>query len=298
MRYDVIIIGGSFAGLAAAIYLARARRTVCVLDTAQPRNRFAEASHGFFSRDGAGPRDMLDIMRQQVSAYPTLSLVRAAATDAQKKSGYFEVRLSDDSTIEGTRLLMAFGISDILPDVPGLAERWGISALHCPYCHGYEIGGGRLGVMYVSPASLQQAVLVAEWGPMTLLTNGATIDKAELKALQSRQIDIEPSPIVELVGSGTALSGVRLTDGRLRQLDAVFLSPRNRLNSEIADQLGCSVVPSPLGRIIVTDDARQTTVEGVFAAGDIARTLQNITFACADGVTSAMAIHRSLLSYP
>lgn len=296
MGHDVIIIGGSFAGLAAAIYLARARRTVCVIDAGQPRNRFADASHGFFTRDGATPGDMLDIMRRQVAAYPGVSLVSATASGAQRKADGFDVELSDGSAIEGAKLLMAFGISDILPDIPGLAERWGKSVLHCPYCHGYEIGGGRIGVMYVTPASLQQAELVADWGPTTLFLNGAVVDAADLNALQSRGIEVEPSPIVELIGSGTALSGVRLADGRVHQLDAVFLSPKNRLNSTIADELGCSVVPSPLGRVIVTDDARQTTVERVFAAGDIARTAQNITFACADGVTAAMAIHRSLLS--
>lgn len=297
MRYDLVIIGGSFAGLSAAIYLARARRTVCVIDAAQPRNRFAEASHGFFTRDGATPGDMLGTMRQQVGAYPNVSLVSAIVTDAQRKADGFEVKLSGGSVIEGAKLLLAFGISDILPDVHGLAERWGKSVLHCPYCHGYEIGGGRIGVMYLTPSSLQQAELVAEWGATTLFLNGAAIDDADREALQSRQIQIEPSPIVELIGSGAALSGVRLTDGRLHQLDAVFLSPKNRLNSPIADELGCRVVPSPLGRVIVTDDARQTTVEGVFAAGDIARTAQNITFACADGVTAAMAIHRSLFSH-
>ena len=138
MQYDVVIIGGSFAGLAAAIYLARARRTVCVLDTHQPRNRFAKASHGFFTRDGSDPRDLLGKMRQQVSAYPTVRFIDAAALGVQQEDGRFTVALSSGSTVEGARILLAFGISDALPDMPGLAERWGKSALHCPYCHGYE----------------------------------------------------------------------------------------------------------------------------------------------------------------
>lgn len=298
MQYDVVIIGGSFAGLAAAIYLARARRTVCVLDTHQPRNRFAKASHGFFTRDGSDPRDLLGKMRQQVSAYPTVRFIDAAALGVQQEDGRFTVALSSGSTVEGARILLAFGISDALPDMPGLAERWGKSALHCPYCHGYEVSGRPLGVMYVTPASVQQAQLVAEWGPTTFFLNGASVDEGELNALRSRGIEIERSTIVELLGPETDLSAVRLADGRLHHLDALFLNPTNRLNSAIAEQLGCSIVPSQLGRIIVTDEARSTTVERVFAAGDIARTAQNITFACADGVTAAMAIHRSIFSHP
>jgi thioredoxin reductase len=296
MQYDVIIIGGSFAGLAAALYLARARRTVCVLDTHQPRNRFAKASHGFFTRDGSDPKDLLDIMRQQVSAYPTVRFIDAAALDVHLESGHFAVALSNDSTLEGAKILLAFGVSDILPDVPGLAERWGKSALHCPYCHGYEVSGRSLGVMHVTPASMQQAQLVGEWGPTSYFLNGASVAEAELDVLRSHGIEIERSAIVELLGPETDLSAVRLADGRLHRLDALFLSPRNRLNSEIADQLGCSVAASQLGKVVVTDEARSTTIEGVFAAGDIARTAHNITFACADGVTAAMAIHRSLFT--
>jgi thioredoxin reductase len=298
MRYDVVIVGGSFAGLAAALYLARAHRTVCVVDTSRPRNRFAKASHGFFTHDGSDPLEMLATMRRQVSAYPTVRFVDAAALDARLETGSFKVDLSDGAMLEASRLLLAFGISDTLPGVPGLAERWGRSALHCPYCHGYEVSGRRLGVMYVAPPSIPQVKLVAEWGPTTFFLNGTTVEEAELEELRSRGIQVERAPIMQLLGNAPELSAARLADGGLREVDALFLSPRNRLNSEIADQLGCSIVPSPLGGLIVTDDDRATTVAGVFAAGDIARASHNITFACADGVTSAMAIHRSLFLVP
>jgi thioredoxin reductase len=165
--YDAIIVGGSFAGLAAALYLARARRSVCILDTALPRNRFADASHGFFAQDGTNPKVLLARMREQVSVYPTVDFINEAAVDASVAKASFDIALSGGSVIHGAKLLLAFGVSDILPEISGLAERWGKSVLHCPYCHGYEVSDRRLGVMYVTPASLQQTQLVADWGPTT-----------------------------------------------------------------------------------------------------------------------------------
>jgi thioredoxin reductase len=295
MQFDVVIIGGSFAGLAAALYLGRAHRSVCVLDTHQPRNRFAEASHGFFAQDGSDPKTMLATMRQQLSAYPTVAFVNEAAVDASGNSGGFEVALPGGSTIEGARLLLAFGISDILPSIPGLSERWGKSVLHCPYCHGYEVSGQRLGVMNVSPASLQQALLVSEWGPTAFFLNGADLDDPSLNQLQRRSIEIETDPVVGLFGEQDRLSTIRFADGRSRSLDALFISPRNRLNSEVAERLGCDIQDGPHGKFISVDDLKMTTMDGVFAAGDITRSMHNITFACGDGVMAAMAMHRSLV---
>lgn len=295
MQYDVIIVGGSFAGLAAAIYLGRAHRSVCVLDTRQPRNRFAEESHGFFAQDGSDPKTMLATMRQQVSAYPTVHFISEAAVDAFKEGGGITVALSGGSTITGARLLLAFGISDVLPNIPGLPERWGKSVLHCPYCHGYEVSGQHLGVMNVSSTSLQQALLVSEWGPTTFYLNGAEIDGPRLDQLKRRSVEIEPDPVAGLVGEQDGLSAIRFADGRSRPLDALFISPRSHLNSKIAERIGCDIQDGPLGQFITVDDVKMTTVARVFAAGDIARTAHNITFACADGVMAAMAIHRSLV---
>lgn len=295
MHYDAIIVGGSFAGLAAALYLGRAHRSVCVLDTRQPRNRFAEASHGFFAQDGSDPRAMLATMRQQISAYPTVQFIEEAAVYASRETGGAKVTLSGGATIAGSRLLLAFGVSDELPDIPGLAERWGRRVLHCPYCHGYEVSGQRLGVLNVSPGSLQQALLVSDWGPTAFYANGAELDGPSLDKLNERGVEVVPDVVVELVGEQAGLSGVRLADGRSRPLDAMFISPRNRLNSIVAEQVGCDIQDGPVGQIIRVDDLRRTTVDGVFAAGDIARAMHNITFACADGVMAAMAMHRSLV---
>lgn len=296
MRHDAIIIGGSFAGLSAATYVARARRSVCIIDAGRPRNRFAARSHGFFTQDGAAPGAMLATARAQVAAYPTVSFVTGAAVDAARTSDGFAVALATGGTITASRLVLAFGLSDDLPDLPGLRDRWGHSVIHCPYCHGYEFSGRRLGVLSTSPMSTHQAMLIAEWGAATLYLNGGAMpDDETLAALQRRGVAIEPAPVRALHGDGPALAALELADGRLCAVDALYLAPRSRLNSDIADRLGCETDEGPGYRMIRTDGWQATTVSGVFAAGDITRGAHSATWASADGVTAGVALHRSLV---
>ena len=296
MHHDAIIIGGSFAGLSAALYLARARRSVCVVDAGSPRNRFAAHSHGLFGQDGNDPGIMLATARSQVAAYPTAAFIDGKVVGAAGESDAFSVTLATGEVRESARLVLAFGISDELPAIPGLAERWGKSVLHCPYCHGYEFSGRRLGVLYLAPRSAEQAMLIAEWGPTTLYLNGDDgVDPASLDRLRKRGIQIEPAPVRALDGEGTGLSSIELADGRTSGVDALYLGPRTRLNSDVARQLGCDLEEGTFGDVIRTDAMRMTTVPGVYAAGDIARASHNVTWACADGVTSGLAAHRSLV---
>ena len=297
MRHDTIIIGGSFAGLSAALYIARARRSVCVVDTGLPRNRFAQHSHGFFGNDGSAPHAMLGTARSQVAAYPTVTFVGGEAATATKRSDGFTVTLASGEEIESVRLVLAFGISDELPQIPGLAERWGASVLHCPYCHGYEFSGQRLGVLHASPKSIHQAMLVSEWGPTTLYLNGGPEpDDASLAELMKRRVAVERAPVKALHGDGSRLSSIELADGRLAAMEALYVGPRTRLNSEIARQLGCELdEDAQPGPIIRTDAEKMTTVAGVYAAGDITRGAHTVTFAAADGVMAGLAVHRSLI---
>lgn len=296
-RPDAIVIGGSFAGLSAATYLARARRSVCILDTGWPRNRFAEHSHGLLTHDGSAPASIIAAARAQVGAYSTTTFVDAQAVGAVREPDGFSVRLATGDVLRSNVLVLAFGISDELPEIRGLAARWGTSVLHCPYCHGYEFSGRRLGVLHVSPVSIHQALLIAEWGPTTLYLNGvAAPDDATLAQLRERSIAVEPAPVVALHGPGAGLAALDLADGRTADVDALYLSPRFHLNSDIGEQLGCETEESPLGHILRTDATQQTTVPRVYAAGDIARPAHNMTWASADGVMAGMAAHRALLS--
>lgn len=299
MRYDVIVIGGSFAGLSAAMQLARARRTVCVIDAGRPRNRFAAASHGFFGQDGTPPYQMISDARAKVAAYPTVSFVDQEAVDARREAEGFAVALASGEQLHASKLVLAFGLVDELPAIPGLKERWGITALHCPYCHGFEFAGRPLGVLSVGPMSSHQALLISDWGPTTFFLNGGSQpDMATLGNLANRNVNVEPAPVATLEGSGTALTGVRLADGRVAEIAALYLGSRTSMASPIAGRLGCAFNDGPFGPFIKTDGMAGTTVPGVFAAGDIARRAHNATWASADGVTAGAAAHRALVFGP
>ena len=296
MKHDAIIVGGSFAGLAAATYLARGRRDVAVIDAGAPRNRFAAHSHGFLGFDGVPPGDIVKTAQKQLAAYPTTSLVRGEVASAERRNDGFAVTMGSGEVLTGDKLILAFGINDVLPEIPGLAERWGKSVIHCPYCHGYEFAGQRLGVLGMSPNSLHQAMLIPEWGPTTFFLNGQPEpDAATLAELDKRNVHIERSPVVELRGEGTELSVVQLADGRLSRIDALYIGAPTRLNSALAEQLGCAVDDGPLGKIVRTDAMKLTTVPDVWAVGDITRGFHNVTFAVADGVMAGTAAHRSLV---
>ncbi len=293
--YDAIVIGGSFAGLSAATYIARARRSVCIVDAGLPRNRFAAHSHGFLAQDGSDPAVILATARSQVRAYPTARFVASRATDAQARDHGFTVALADGETLHAGRLVLAFGLSDDLPAIPGLAERWGASVIHCPYCHGYEFSDRRLGVLASTPMSVHQAMLVAEWGPTTFYLNGQPAPEAsQLAELERRGIAIDPAAVIALHGDLPHLSAIELADGRVEPLDALYVGPRTRFNSDIAEQLGCALEEHAAGAFVRTDSLKETTVPGVYAAGDIARGAHSVAWACADGVTAGVAVHRSL----
>jgi thioredoxin reductase len=296
MDCDAIIIGGSYAGLSAAMQLARARRNVCVIDAGEPRNRFAAASHGFFGQDGAQPSTMIAQARTQLLAYPSVTVIEGHATAArQDAEERFSVDLASGETLTSSRIVLAHGVTDVLPGIPGVSQRWGVSVLHCPYCHGYEYGGRQLGVLNTLPVSAHQATLIPEWGPTTYFLNGEELlDDAVREALRQRDVVIEPARVVGLEGEGTSLSGVRLVDGRLVPVEALFLSPTVQLQP-FAAQLGCELDEGPFGPLIRTDAIKMTTVPGVYAAGDAAAAAANATLASADGVFAGASLHRSLM---
>lgn len=296
MLHDAIIIGGSFAGLSAATYLARARRTVAVIDAGAPRNRFAAHSHGFLGQDGTSPKAILATARKQVEAYPTVQFIQSTAAGASKAGDGFSVALSTGETLQGRRLVLAYGLSDDLPQIPGLAERWGNSVIHCPYCHGYEFADRQLGILYSSPLSLHQAMLVPQWGPTTLYLDGQPAPEGkEAGELEKRGVAIEPAAVKALHGDGLQLSKIELADGRMGEIDALYVAPRLRMNSNIASELGCTMDETPAGAFIHTGALKETSVPGVFAAGDITRGAHSVTWASSDGVTAGVAAHRSLV---
>ena len=297
--HHVIVVGGSFAGLSAAMQLARARRRVAIVDAGLPRNRYTHASHGFLGQDGRSPHEIIDIARAQVLAYPTAELRRDEATHARRVDDGFEIDLASGATLHARRLVLATGVVDELADVPGLRERWGRTVLHCPYCHGYEVAGQRLGILAAGESSMHQALLLPDWSDdVTLFTNGAFEPSEEQRAMLAlRGVRIESRIVERLVGDGERLSGVQVR-GRegdaLIGVDALFTASRTRMASPLAEQLGCTMDEGPIGPTIRTDARRETTVSGVFAAGDATRFPHTATYASADGVQAGISAHQSL----
>ncbi|TCT02921.1 NAD(P)/FAD-dependent oxidoreductase [Aquabacter spiritensis] len=292
MPYDVIVVGGSYAGMAAALQVLRARRSVLVVDAGAPRNRFAAHSHGFLGQDGVEPEIIAHTARAQLMRYPTLTWTEGMALSAEGEKDAFALSLAEGPSVAARRLLFATGLADALPDIPGIADRWGRSVFHCPYCHGYELQRGRIGVIATGPISLHQAQLIPEWGDVTFFTNGAIVpDVATRTALAERGVAIEDTPILALEGE----ADIRLSDGRILAFSGLFTATRTAPATPIAQNLGCMLEETPFGTQIRTDAGKETSIPGVFACGDVARIPHSVSLAVGDGAWAGACVHRSLV---
>ena len=292
-QFDVIVVGGSYAGMSAAMPLVRARRKVAVIDAGLRRNRFAATSHGFLTQDGRAPGAIAADARAQLLAYPTLTWIEGTAATAAAAGDGFTVGLGSGEALTAHRLILATGVVDELPEIPGLAERWGTHVFACPYCHGYELNNGRIGVIAVSPLSVHIALLLPDWGTTTLFLNGAVeLDAAQRAQLAARGVAIEETPIARLTGETPI---VELTDGRALPMDGLFVKSHLHPASPLAEQLGCALDDGPMGIAVRTDEMKATSVPGVFACGDTARLAGSVSLAVGDGAIAGTATHRSLI---
>lgn len=296
MQPDVIIIGGSFAGLSAALILARARRQVLVIDANQPRNRASSHSHGVLGLDGMAGSELLKTARQQLLAYPSVRWMNGVVEHAQSSGATgVQVRTDDGQVHAARKLLLATGICDDLPAIPGLAERWGSTVLHCPYCHGYEVGGGAIGVLGGPDWSAAKAGLLADWGQVTFFSQGENIAAEDLERLSQRGVEVETTPVVAVEGDQPQWLEAVLADGRRSAQRALFVPAMQSMATPLVDQLGCTLVDSPLGVLVEVDAQKQTSVPGVYAAGDVT-VVGNITLASAEGVRAGVGIHHALVA--
>lgn len=293
MFYDMIIIGGSYAGLSAGLPLARARRRVLVIDAGLRRNRFAAASHGFLTQDGAPPDEIAAEGRAQLMNYDTVDWLHAEVTRVERDEQGFRLTDARGNDHRARLLILANGIVDELPAIPGLAERWGKQVFHCPYCHGYELDQGRIGVLATSSLSMHQALMLPDWGSTTLLLNEVFEPSAEeLAQLEARGAALERTRVIRLK-EGEPMN-VELADGRRLPFDGIFLAPRIRV-SALIEQLGCAMQEGPLGPFIKTDPTQATSIPGVFACGDAARAAGSVPLAVGDGAMAGAAAHRALM---
>ena len=299
-QQEVVVVGGSFAGLSAALYLARARRRVLVLDSGAPRNRFAAHSRGVFALDGRPGSELLETARSQLASYSTARFVATKVRRVSKAAANarFEVETEDRMTFECRRVILATGLVDEIPGIPGMEARWGTSVFHCPYCDGYELGGGPIGVLATLPLSVHLAKIITDWGKVTLFTNGTIrLDASDRAGLSRNAVDIEEGKVAALEGSSEGtLDYVHLSDGRKVEAKALFIATLYRQAAPFASELGCELVENPRGILVKTDESKMTTVPGVYATGDMARLTHSIPFATSDGVTAGVAAHQSLIA--
>jgi thioredoxin reductase len=289
---DAIVIGGSYAGLSAALQLARARRRVLVIDAGLRRNRFASASHGFLGQDGRAPGDIAAEGKAQLLAYPNVRWLDGTVWRAEAQGAGFGVDLDNGHTEQARTLVIASGVVDELPAIEGLAERWGRGVFHCPYCHGYELDNGRIGVLAVSEMSMHHALMLPDWGSTTLFLNEAFVpDEAQRAALAARGVAVEAGAVARLVDTAT----VELSDGRRFAMDGLFTMARTHIASPVASQLGCAMDEGPTGAFIRTDAMQATSVPGVFACGDAARAAGNVAISVGAGAMAGASAHRTLM---
>jgi thioredoxin reductase len=295
---DIIIIGGSFAGLAAATQLGRARRRVRVLDTGLPRNRFSPAAHGVLGHDGLAPGEILAMARAQLAAYPTVSLVPAAAAALSGSLDDFRVETTAHGTLSARRIILAHGVTDALPHIPGISECWGLSVLHCPYCHGFEFGDRALAYLASPGFELMAARLYRDWSSdIVMFSNSLAIDAETRAAILSLGVRINDAPVLALRHEAGLLTHIVTADGDVAR-DAIFVAPRTSPSADLYRGLGCALEAGFSGDFIKVDERQETSVRGVYAAGDLARPMHNVTFAMATGVMAGSMAHHSLLVAP
>ncbi|WP_233967301.1 NAD(P)/FAD-dependent oxidoreductase [Pectobacterium polaris] len=295
---DVIIIGGSFAGLAAALQLGRARRKVTVLDTGRPRNRFAGRSHGVLGHDDKPPSDILAAARQQLTRYPAIKMVNARAESVSGTIDNFCVVTDDNESLRARRLILSYGVADQMPDIPGFAEGWGTSVIPCPYCDGFEVADQYWGLVWSGPQSMNQVRLFHDWTDrLTVFGNGHDITPDIRADLAARHVSLVDGRITEIARHGSHSTTIKIDTGPDVAVDILFAHPRTRPSASLHDTLGLATVNTPTGIVLKTDERRETSIPGIYAAGDLANPgIPSVTTAIWQGAMAGISAQQSMLT--
>lgn len=292
-EYGVVVVGGGAAGLSAALVLSRARRTVAVVDAGAPRNSPAAHMHGFLSRDGLPPLDLLSAGRVEVQGYGGQLIDGLVSELRPGTNPGFEVRLEGGRRLTARHVLLTTGLRDELPDLPGVRERWGRDLLHCPYCHGYEVRDQPLGVLGGTPESIQHAQLVRQWSSdVVFFRHTSTIDAQQREQLVARDIAVVDGTVTRLLVESDRLQGVQLDDGRVFRRTAVFVRPGLVPNTDLLAGLGCAVDDNGW---VVVDSVGRTTVPRLWVAGNAANPRAQVITAAGEGSSAAIAMNADLV---
>lgn len=292
--FDAIIIGGSYAGLSASMALGRSKRQVLIIDDNNPCNRQTPRSHNFITQDGERPADIKMKALRQVLQYDTVTLFEGTAFAAAKNDNGFEVRTASGEQFAAKKLLFATGVTDIMPDIKGFAECWGISVIHCPYCHGYEVKDTPLGIISNGDPAFEFCRMIHHWSKdLVLFTNGkAQISDEHLASIIKHHIPVVEEEIKELHHHDGSLVSVELKNGKHYQLNAVFSRTANRQHCTIPEQLGCELNEQGL---LVIDEFQRTNIPGLFAAGDNTTVFRSVIIAAAAGTKAGVSLNKQLI---
>lgn len=293
-KFDVIIVGGSYAGLSAAMSLGRAVRNVLIIDAGKPCNSQTPHSHNFLTQDGQSPGTISLTGKEQVLAYETVNFITDEVLLVEEKNGCFFVTTASGERFEGKKLLLATGLKDALPSIKGLAECWGISVIHCPYCHGYEYRSQPTGLLLNGESILEKTKLIRNWtSDLTVLTNGhAVLGNSDRNVLLRNGVSLIEKPIILLAHNKGYLDHVLFEDNTKLYVKALYAPPAVEQQSWISEKLGCRMTSA--GHIEVSN-FQQTSVPGIYAAGDNATPFRSISAAVAAGSIAGAFINHELI---
>ncbi|MNJ93843.1 Thioredoxin reductase [compost metagenome] len=294
-NYDVVIIGGSYAGLSAALALGRAIRNVLVIDSGKPCNRQTPHSHNFLTQDGNTPAGIAALGKLEVMQYPTVEFLTDWVTAVKGGNNNFEVITDSGKAIKAHKLLFSTGVKDLLPEIPGFADCWGISVIHCPYCHGYEFRDQATGILANGDTAYEMASMINNWTKkLTVFTNGKVeLTEVQLQQLSTLKIDVIEKPLQEIEHKAGSMERILFTDGSSHMLNALYARPPFEQHCSVPKEIGCEI--NKMGYIQV-DDLQKTTVAGVFAAGDNTSKFRAVSAAVAAGGKAGAIINHELVA--
>ncbi|MEQ8530877.1 MAG: NAD(P)/FAD-dependent oxidoreductase [Imperialibacter sp.] len=294
IKHDVIIVGGSYAGLAAGLTLGRALRKVLIIDNGKPCNRQTPHSHNFLTQDGTAPAEIASIAKEQVLTYDTVSFLNDQVLSAKTLDSGFEVFVPSGESFTAKKLVFATGIADIMPDMPGFAESWGKSVLHCPYCHGYEVQGQKTGILANGNSGYEFCMLIANWtSDLTLHTNGkSTLTHEQTARLHNHKINIVEDEILKLDHTNGYLNSIQFKTGKTELLTTLYARLPFQQHCGIPQHLGCELGEEGY---IKVDAAQKTSMSGVYACGDNVTRMRTVANAVSMGTTTGLMVNKELV---
>jgi thioredoxin reductase len=293
-QFDVIIIGGSYSGLAAAMALGRALRKVLIIDSGKPCNAPTPHSHNFLTQDGKTPKEIATLAKQQVEKYNTVKFFNSPATHGAKTENIFEIQVASGEAFRAGKLIFATGIRDMLPAIDGFAACWGISVLHCPYCHGYEVRNEKTGILGNGEFGFDLAKLISNWtNDLTVFTNGAsTLTAEQTMKLEKHRIKIVEKEVERLEHSSGHLQHIIFKDGTKFSVKAIYSPTPFEQHCNIPETMGCELTEEGY---IKTDAFQKTTIAGIFACGDNTTRMRTVANAVAMGTAAGMMVNKEIV---